>query len=64
MDARGLGSAMDGIHLHIVRRQNINGAWSKSKNPYAVPVDFLLVQVVDQYQLERHEIRGRGTQEP
>lgn len=55
MDSRPLGCGIDGAHVHIARRQNENGAWSKSKKTWAMPVDFLVVHAFDQYALERHE---------
>ncbi|MEV4925038.1 hypothetical protein [Streptomyces roseoverticillatus] len=58
MDSRSLGCGVEGPHLHVVRRQNINGAWSKSRKAWVLPVDFLVVQAVDQYVLECHEILG------
>ncbi|QKW52672.1 tyrosine-type recombinase/integrase [Streptomyces buecherae] len=60
MDSRSLGCDIEGAHLHVVRRQNVNDAWSKSKKPHALPVDFLVVQAFDQYMLERHERLGAG----
>lgn len=48
----GLGS-----HLHVVRRDDDNGAWAKSKRSRAVPVGFLLVQAYDQYVVERDACR-------
>lgn len=50
-----LGCRVSGAHLHVVRRVNVNGAWAKSRRPYVVPVDFLVVQAYDQYVIERHE---------
>ncbi|WP_234314364.1 MULTISPECIES: tyrosine-type recombinase/integrase [unclassified Streptomyces] len=55
MDSGPLGCDVEGSHVHVIRRQNENGAWSKSKQPWAMPVDFLVVQAFDQYALERHE---------
>lgn len=49
------GCAIAGAHLHVVRRKNANGAWAKSRHPRAVPVDFLVVQSLDLYLLEREE---------
>ena len=54
-DNRVLGCDIEGAHLHVIRRENINGAWAKSRHVRAVPLDFLVVQAVDQYQLERIE---------
>ncbi|MES9501913.1 tyrosine-type recombinase/integrase [Streptomyces koyangensis] len=53
LDASVLGCRIPGSHLHVVRRDNDNGAWAKSKRSRAVPVDFLLVQAYDQYVVER-----------
>ena len=47
--------SISGAHLHVVRRQNANGAWAKSRRPRAVPIDFLVVRSVDLYLLERDE---------
>jgi integrase/recombinase XerD len=58
MDSAALGCRAEGAHLHIVRRQNPNDAWSKSKRSLVLPVDFLVVQAFDQYALERHERLG------
>ncbi|MEV6048346.1 site-specific integrase [Streptomyces xanthochromogenes] len=58
IDSRSLGCAIEGAHVHVTRRQNENGAWSKSKKSWAMPVDFLVVQAFDQYALERHEVLG------
>lgn len=60
MDSRSLGCKVEGTHLHVVRRQNENDAWSKAKQSHALPVDFLVVQAFNQYVLERHEILGAG----
>ncbi|MFE4496435.1 tyrosine-type recombinase/integrase [Streptomyces niveus] len=59
-NSRPLGCDVDGAHLHVIRRQNENGAWSKSKKSWVMPVDFLVVQAVDQYALERHDLLGSG----
>ena len=42
----------------MVRRDNINGAWAKSRHSRAVPVDGLLVQAHEQYVLERAGVSG------
>jgi site-specific recombinase XerD len=47
---------IDGAHLHVVRRSNPNGAWAKSRNSRAVPLDFLVVRAMDLYLLEREEL--------
>lgn len=60
MDSRALGCREEGAHLHVVRRQNSNGAWSKSRLSWVQPVDFLVVQAFDQYFDERHARLGAG----
>ena len=54
-DNRVLGCAIEGAHLHVIRRGNPNGAWAKSRHTRAVPLDFLVVWAIDQYQVERQE---------
>ncbi|MGW5748513.1 tyrosine-type recombinase/integrase [Amycolatopsis sp. NPDC003861] len=54
-DNRSLGCDVEGAHLHVIRRENVNGAWAKSRHTRAVPLDFLLVQAIDQYTLERQQ---------
>jgi integrase/recombinase XerD len=58
VDSSGLGCDFPGSHLHVVRRDNINGAWAKSRHSRAVPVDGLVVQAHDQYVLERAGVSG------
>ena len=41
VDSRVLGCAMSRAHLHVVRRDNPNGAWAKSRRQRVVPLDFL-----------------------
>lgn len=53
-DNRVFGCEIEGSHLHVIRRENANGAWAKSRHVRAVPLDFLVVSAVDQYQVERH----------
>ncbi|MFE2179662.1 tyrosine-type recombinase/integrase [Streptomyces sp. NPDC059455] len=60
MDSRSRGCAVEGPHLHVVRRQNVNGAWSKSRKSWVMPVDFLVVRAADQYALEHHEVLGEA----
>lgn len=55
IDSQPLGCPVPRAHLHVVRRDNPNGAWAKSRRQRAVPVDFLVVQAFDQYTLERAE---------
>jgi site-specific recombinase XerD len=58
VDSSGLGCDFPGSHLHVVRRDNVNGAWAKSRHSRAVPVDGLVVQAHDQYVLERAGVSG------
>ncbi|KOG52059.1 recombinase XerD [Streptomyces griseoflavus] len=53
MDSSPLGCLIPRSHLHVVRRQNVNGAWAKSIHSKPMPVDFLLVRAYDQYVFER-----------
>lgn len=52
-DSRALGCEVSRAHLHVVRRDNVNGAWAKSRRERAVPLDFLVVQAFDGYEFER-----------
>lgn len=56
LDSRPLGCEVPRAHLHVVRRDNVNGAWAKSRRQRAVPLDFLLVQAFDTYAFERAEV--------
>jgi integrase len=56
VDSSGLGCGFPGSHVHVVRRDNINGAWAKSRHSRAVPVDRLVVQAHDQCLLERARV--------
>jgi integrase len=53
LDSRPLGCGVERAHLHVVRRDNVNGAWAKSRRQRAVPLDFLVVQAFDGYEFER-----------
>lgn len=59
-DSRQLGCPVPGAHLHVVRRENPNGAWAKSRRERVVPVDFLVVQAFDQYVTERAGVAEAG----
>jgi integrase/recombinase XerD len=52
-DSRALGCEIARAHLHVVRRDNPNGAWAKSRRQRAVPLDFVTVQAFDAYEFER-----------
>ena len=56
VDSRLLGCEMARAHLHVVRRDNPNGAWAKSRRQRVVPLDFLLVQAFDGYEFERFAV--------
>jgi site-specific recombinase XerD len=46
----------------VVRRDNVNGAWAKSRRQRAVPLDFLVVQAFDGYEFERMAVdRAAGS---
>lgn len=53
LDSRVLGCEVERAHLHVVRRDNPNGAWAKSRRQRVVPLDFLGVQAFDGYEFER-----------
>lgn len=59
-DSRALGCGHSGAHVHVRRRDNSNRAWSKSKEAWTQPLDFLVVQAFDQYIDERHGFLGAG----
>jgi integrase len=57
VDSRMLGCGVARAHLHVVRREdNPNGAWAKSRRRRVVPLDFLVVQAFDTYELERARV--------
>ena len=52
-DSRALGCEEHGAHLHVVRRDNPNGAWAKSRRQRTVPLDSVTLQAFDAYEFER-----------
>jgi integrase/recombinase XerD len=58
VDSRRLGCDVERAHLHVVRRDNPNGAWAKSRRQRVVPLDFLVVQLFDVYEFERMRVTG------
>ncbi|MGY2746996.1 tyrosine-type recombinase/integrase [Arthrobacter sp. UYCu723] len=52
-DSRLLGCPVPKAHLHVLRRDNVNGAWAKSRRTRVVPLDSLVVRAVDAYVFER-----------
>jgi site-specific recombinase XerD len=61
MDNAVVGCRIEGAHLHVERRDNPNGAWAKSRRRRMVPLDFIVVQVLDQYEFERAECTAAAT---
>ncbi|MGW6612230.1 tyrosine-type recombinase/integrase [Streptomyces erythrochromogenes] len=56
-DSRGLGCEYPGAHVHVRRRENSDGAWSKSRHSWVAPLDFLAVSAFDLYYKERHRLQ-------
>lgn len=56
LDSRPLGCEVERAHVHVVRRDNPNGAWAKSRRQRVVPLDFLVVVAFDTYEFERLEV--------
>lgn len=48
-----VGCPLGGPHLHVVRRDNLNGAWAKSRDSRAVPVGPWVLAYYDRYVEER-----------
>jgi integrase/recombinase XerD len=48
-----LGCRVDGLHLHVVRRDNPNRSWAKSRNSRTVPVGAWVLSYYDRYLHER-----------
>ncbi|MFD7938995.1 tyrosine-type recombinase/integrase [Streptomyces sp. NPDC059755] len=59
-DSRALGCDYQGAHVHVRRRENENGAWSKSRHAWVAPLDFLVVSALDLYYEERYRLLGSG----
>ena len=55
-NAQRLGCGVAGPHLHVVRRDNPNGATAKSRRSRAQPADWIVVQAYDQYVAERSAV--------
>jgi site-specific recombinase XerD len=60
LDSRVLGCEVARAHLHVVRRDNSNMAWAKSRRQRVVPLDFLVVQAFDGYEFERLAVARAG----
>ena len=48
-----LGCRLGGAHIHVVRRDNPNGSWAKSRDSRAVPVGAWVLGYYDRYVHER-----------
>jgi len=59
-DSRVLGCEVQRAHLHVIRRDNANGAWAKSRRQRVVPLDFLVVRAFDGYEFERLGVARAG----
>jgi integrase/recombinase XerD len=57
-DARRLGCAVVGAHVHVRHRANPNGALAKSRFPRMVPASEAVLSAYADYQFERAEILG------
>lgn len=57
-DARSLGCAVVGAHLHVRHRANPNGALAKSRFARTVPASEAVLSAYADYQFERAEIIG------
>ncbi|MGW7486903.1 hypothetical protein [Streptomyces sp. NPDC054786] len=61
VDSRSLGCDTEGPHRQVIRRQNINGAWSKTRKPWVTPVDFLVVRAATlRHHMASHDVGWRG----
>ncbi|GAA2216422.1 hypothetical protein GCM10009850_118910 [Nonomuraea monospora] len=49
---------MKGAHVHVRRRLNANGAFAKTRQPRAIPVDEVTIELCAHYQFERASIAG------
>lgn len=49
VDNIGLGCRISAAHVHVVPRDNSNGAWAKARLPRAVPLDHMVVRALDLY---------------
>ncbi|MGA2014215.1 MAG: tyrosine-type recombinase/integrase [Solirubrobacteraceae bacterium] len=56
-----VGCSERGPHLHVRRREDLDGGASKSLDPRIVPADDLLVFCLDQYLLERAAVSGAAS---
>ncbi|MEV4301403.1 tyrosine-type recombinase/integrase [Nonomuraea sp. NPDC049624] len=55
-DSRVLGCRHEGPHVHVRRRVNANGAFAKARQPRAIPVDEVTIEIYAHYQFEQAEI--------
>ncbi len=59
--SREVGCSEPGPHLHVRRREDLDGGASNSLDPRIVPADDLLVFCLDQYLLERAGVSGAAS---
>lgn len=52
--SRQLGCSWEGPHVHVVRRENSNGARSKSRRTNVIPLDEIVILAYERY----HQLRG------
>ena len=57
VDNAGLGCRVEGAHLHVCQRDNVNQARAKSARERIVPLDHLVVRALDLYAGEREACR-------
>jgi integrase/recombinase XerD len=57
-DARSVGCAVVGAHVHVRHRANPNGALAKSRFPRTVPASEAILAAYADYQFERVEVLG------
>ena len=55
-DSRLLGCRHEGAHVHVRRRVNANGAFSKARSPRVIPVETDTVDAYARYQHERDQV--------
>jgi integrase len=57
-DARSVGCAVVGAHVHVCHRANPNGALAKSRFPRTVPASEAILAAYADYQFERTGVLG------
>lgn len=54
--SRRLGCSFEGAHVHVVRRENSNGARSKSRHDNVVPLGEVVIAYFEQYHALRSQV--------